>query len=120
MGRNHVHFSTGLPEEKQGVISGMRNDAELLIYVDVEKSLQEGTKWWLSENGVVLTEGDEKGVVGTGVWEKVVGRKADVAVLWEDGVKIAELSSGLRSRKPPRGKGIAGKGERVGGNRGGE
>ncbi|KFZ01357.1 hypothetical protein V501_10044, partial [Pseudogymnoascus sp. VKM F-4519 (FW-2642)] len=55
MTRNHIHFSTGLPEDKGGVVSGMRNDAEVLIYVDVRKSLEEGgTSWWVSDNGVVL------------------------------------------------------------------
>ena len=39
MTRNHIHFSTGLPEDKEGVISGMRKDAEILIYVDVKQSL---------------------------------------------------------------------------------
>ncbi|KAE9577226.1 hypothetical protein CGMCC3_g6941 [Colletotrichum fructicola] len=61
MGRNHVHFATGLPTDEKGVVSGMRRDAEVLVYVDVEAALAEGMKWWVSENGVVLTEGDEEG-----------------------------------------------------------
>jgi RNA:NAD 2'-phosphotransferase (TPT1/KptA family) len=39
------------------VKSGMRPDAEVLIYVDLERALKAGMKWWRSENGVVLTEG---------------------------------------------------------------
>lgn len=39
------------------VKSGMRPDAEVLIYVDIEKSLREGMKWWRSENGVLLSDG---------------------------------------------------------------
>lgn len=112
MGRNHIHFSTGLPEDKKGVISGMRSDAELLIYVDIEKSLQDGgVLWWISENGVVLTEGDENGVLPTKYWKKVVGRRQDVGVLWEDGVQLADLPQSLRNRKAPMGKGIRGKRE---------
>ena len=106
MGRNHIHFSTGLPENKQGVISGMRSDAEILIYVDIEKSLQDGgILWWISENGVVLTEGDENGVLPMKYWKEVTGRKRDVGVLWEDGVQLAELPLSLRNMKAPSGKG---------------
>ena len=39
------------------VKSGMRPDAEVLIYVDLEKALEAGMKWWHSENGVLLSEG---------------------------------------------------------------
>ncbi|KAL8670412.1 MAG: hypothetical protein Q9168_005041, partial [Polycauliona sp. 1 TL-2023] len=49
---------------KEQVISGMRASADLLIWVDVKCSAAEGgLKWWKSANGVVLTEGDENGVV---------------------------------------------------------
>ncbi|OIW33930.1 hypothetical protein CONLIGDRAFT_628846 [Coniochaeta ligniaria NRRL 30616] len=41
MGRNHVHCSTGLPEGEKEVVSGMRRDAELLVYIDVERSIRE-------------------------------------------------------------------------------
>ena len=51
--------------EQEQVISGMRASADHLIWVDVKRSAAEGgLKWWKSANGVVLTEGDEKGVVG--------------------------------------------------------
>lgn len=118
MGRNHIHFSTGLPEDKQGVISGMRNDAEILIYVDIKKSLEDGgVLWWLSENGVVLTEGDENGILETKYWKKVEGRKQDVGVLWQDGKQIGELSEMLRNKKAPMGKGPRGQGSNDNTNR---
>lgn len=114
MGRNHVHCSVGTPEE--GVVSGMRKDAELLIEVDVERSLRDGVKWWLSDNGVVLTEGSaEGGVLGLEYFKRVTGRKVDVGVLWEDGVKGADLPEGIKMNVP-MGKG--GRGGR-GGGRGG-
>ncbi|TGO85805.1 hypothetical protein BPOR_0362g00060 [Botrytis porri] len=118
MGRNHVHFGTGIPEDG-GVVSGMRGDAEVLIYVDVKRCLEEEPqmKWWVSENGVVLTEGDEEGVVGTRFWNKVVGRR-EGGLLWEDGVKVADLEEGLRNRNAPMGKGGWG-GEGGGRGRGG-
>lgn len=120
MNRNHIHFSTGLPEDKKGaVISGMRNDAEVLIYVDIKKSLQDGVLWWVSENGVVLTDGDESDVLSTRYFEKVVGRKDDVGVLWENGEEKAELPMRFRDRKPPNGKGPRRPGPVKRGGRGG-
>ncbi|GJC86532.1 tRNA 2'-phosphotransferase 1 [Colletotrichum liriopes] len=118
MGRNHVHFATGLPGDEKGVVSGMRKDAEVLVYVDVERALreEEGMKWWVSENGVVLTEGDEEGRVPTRLFREVCARDetAGVGVLWRDGDKVGELPEGLRMRAPP-GKGRGGRGGRRGG-----
>jgi 2'-phosphotransferase len=118
MSRNHIHFSTGLPEDKGGVISGMRNDAEILVYVDIRKSLEDGTLWWISENGVILTEGDENGLVPTKYWKKVEGRRQDVGVLWEDGKQVAELPQSVRNRKAPSGKVPKGKREHEKSNKG--
>ncbi|RDA92811.1 hypothetical protein CP533_0822 [Ophiocordyceps camponoti-saundersi (nom. inval.)] len=94
MGRNHVHCSTGDPDEDGGVVSGMRRDAELIVEIDVEASLRSGVGWWLSENGVVLTAGDESGVLGSRFFKAVWGRRLDVGLLWEDGLKKAELPDG--------------------------
>ncbi|KAL6871072.1 KptA family domain-containing protein [Trichoderma novae-zelandiae] len=114
MGRNHIHCSTGTPEE--GAVSGMRKDAELIVEIDVGRSLQEGIQWWRSDNGVLLTEGGEGGVLSTRFFKKVTGRKIDVGVLWEDGERLAGLPEGIKARIPP-GKGPGGGGRR--GGRGG-
>ncbi|KAL6242015.1 tRNA 2'-phosphotransferase [Rhinocladiella similis] len=44
---------------KNKVISGMRSDAQILVYVDIRRALveQPDMKWWRSENGVILTDG---------------------------------------------------------------
>ncbi|KAF9956542.1 hypothetical protein BGZ65_002623, partial [Modicella reniformis] len=39
MNRNHIHMAIGLPGD-EGVVSGMRNAANLYIYVDTAKALQ--------------------------------------------------------------------------------
>ena len=39
------------------VLSGMRRDATILVWVDVRRSSKGGVKWWRSANGVVLTDG---------------------------------------------------------------
>ena len=126
MGRNHVHCSTGVPESDGAVVSGMRRDAELLVYVDVERSIREaGMKWWVSDNGVVLTEGveegGEEGLVPARFFKEVVGRKKDVGVLWKDGEWVADLPEGLKVVVPmgKGGRGGRGRGGRRGGGRGG-
>ncbi|KAL8707860.1 MAG: hypothetical protein Q9225_007691 [Loekoesia sp. 1 TL-2023] len=64
------------------VISGMRSGADTLIWVDVKRSAEEGgIRWWRSENGVVLTEGDEKGEVAL-KWVSRVERRETREVIW--------------------------------------
>lgn len=120
MGRTHVHCSTGLPDDEQGVVSGMRRDAELLVYVDVRRSLEDGAlTWWISDNGVVLTEGvGEEGLVPAKYLKEVVGRKEDAGTLWKDGEWVADLPENLSSRPPPA-KGGRGRGGGRGGTGGG-
>ncbi|PHH85994.1 hypothetical protein CDD83_10889 [Cordyceps sp. RAO-2017] len=115
MGRNHVHCSTGVPGDG-GVVSGMRRDAELVVEIDVERSLREGLRWWRSDNGVVLTEGDADagGLVSARFFRRVTGRARDVGLLWEDGQWRADLPDGIEARVP-RSKGHRG---RRGGARG--
>ena len=90
MTRNHVHFATGLPAEiaeidnekasevskgSAPVISGMRNSSTILIYIDIHKAISEGLKFWQSLNGVILSAGDETGLIRTKYFEKVENRK---------------------------------------------
>lgn len=60
MKRTHIHLAPGLPEE-DGVISGMRKDCDLAIFIDVPKALSDGIQFFWSENGVLLTAGDTEG-----------------------------------------------------------
>ena len=99
-------------------MSGMRRDAEMIVEIDIEGSLREGLKWWKSENGVLLTEGDEQGVLSTRFFKKVTGRKEDIGVLWKDGEWVADLPSSIKGKAPfgraPRGGGRGGRGGRRG------
>jgi 2'-phosphotransferase len=80
MNRNHIHFATGLLGE-EGVISGMRHNCAVLIYIDLEKALGAGVKFFKSENGVVLTEGlNDEGYLPKEYFSKVVTTKGEV--LW--------------------------------------
>ena len=52
-------------------IEGMRRSSQILIFIDVQKALAAGIKFFLSDNGVVLTEGDERGFLNPEFFERV-------------------------------------------------
>jgi 2'-phosphotransferase len=131
MGRNHVHFATGpsleavLAQDKDAVqakpasgeaqvISGMRRDAQVLIYVDIRKALAAGVPFWRSENGVILSEGipvpkeGEKGeaakFVSLDFFDVVAERKVGLGKLWERGQVLQELPGHLTKKGNPKGR----------------
>lgn len=135
MSRVHVHFATGpnlssvldsthaadgetrknagvLGEEK-AVISGMRSDAQILIYINIHKALEMGIPFWMSENGVVLSEGVESvgkaktkkmNVVPMECWDVVVEIKEGLGAIWRDGKVVQELPEHLRKMGWPHRK----------------
>ncbi|CAB3223348.1 unnamed protein product [Arctia plantaginis] len=60
MSRNHIHFAKGTLDDPK-VISGLRESAEILIYINLPKALADGYKFFESENGVILTSGNHRG-----------------------------------------------------------
>ncbi|KAH0541361.1 hypothetical protein FGG08_004199 [Glutinoglossum americanum] len=119
MDRNHMHFAAGVPGQDSGVISGMRADAQILIYVDIRRALDAGLKFWRSDNGVILTEGDGEGMLPIEFFTMVVDRKRGVT-LWEDGSVVSDLSEGLKEMSLPRGKGRGPRGRRGRGGKSGD
>ncbi|PWZ19788.1 tRNA 2'-phosphotransferase 1 [Zea mays] len=69
MARLHVHFSSGLPSDGE-VTSGVRQNVNILIHLDVSKALKGGMKLYISDNKVILTEGFD-GVVPVKYFERV-------------------------------------------------
>lgn len=69
MGRQHVHLAQGVVGPT--VVSGMRSSSRVLIYIDLQKALEAGLEFYLSTNGVVLTPGNERGIVEPRFFEKV-------------------------------------------------
>ncbi|KAH8926473.1 hypothetical protein BT69DRAFT_1215204, partial [Atractiella rhizophila] len=57
MTRNHLHLAVGLPGE-EGVISGVRANCDLFIYINVPLALEAGIKFFRSQNNVILTDGE--------------------------------------------------------------
>lgn len=136
MGRNHVHFATGpsldsiIPRQTEGtetestaqglkdlglnegqVISGMRRDAQVLIYIDLKKALAAGCPFWRSENNVILSEGmelatknEDSKIVPLEFVSVVVERKHGLGKIWEDGKVLQELPTKLTQHGTPKGK----------------
>lgn len=67
--RNHVHFAPLAPGDKR-VISGMRYDCEIAIWVDVKAAVKDGVPFYKSTNDVILSPGDN-GVIETKYFTKV-------------------------------------------------
>jgi len=72
MERIHIHFTTNLDVSK--VVSGMRKSSEVFIFIDLEKTLKDGFKFYESPNGVILTPGDDKGFLPTKYFKKIIYR----------------------------------------------
>jgi 2'-phosphotransferase len=71
MRRNHVHF--GQTDDLTSVRGGLRPNAEILIYLDVEKALAAELPLFLSDNGVVLSPGfGERGLIPPHLFAKIV------------------------------------------------
>ncbi|KAG2382872.1 hypothetical protein C9374_004839 [Naegleria lovaniensis] len=74
MTRQHIHFAIGEPEEGH-VISGMRKTAEVVFFLDVQKTLDSGIQLFRSENKVVLSPGNSEGTIPLSCIAKIVDRK---------------------------------------------
>ena len=75
MNRTHIHFTRCLPHEKDNqVISGMRKDCNVFIYINSERAMAAGYEFFESSNGVILCSGDDKGTLSTTYFEKVIPR----------------------------------------------
>lgn len=60
MKRKHVHLAKGTIDDA-AVISGYRQNTEVHIYINLVKALADGVKFYESENGVILTSGNNRG-----------------------------------------------------------
>ncbi|KAA0709669.1 tRNA 2'-phosphotransferase 1 [Triplophysa tibetana] len=70
MNRTHIHLAPGIPGEG-GVISGMRKNCELAVYINVPKAIADGIRFFWSENGVLLTPGDPGGMLAPCYFSRV-------------------------------------------------
>jgi 2'-phosphotransferase len=91
MKRNHIHFAVGLSTEG-GVVSGIRQSAEVFIYLNVHKAMQgaitalkfmkvihsqslaDGMVLFRSQNNVILTQGFQ-GLIPPAYFSRVTDTK---------------------------------------------
>ncbi|XP_052046900.1 tRNA 2'-phosphotransferase 1 isoform X1 [Apodemus sylvaticus] len=59
-GRTHIHLASGLPGDP-GVISGIRPNCEVAVFIDGPLALSDGIPFFCSANGVILTPGNAEG-----------------------------------------------------------
>jgi 2'-phosphotransferase len=78
MSRNHIHFAPG-EHEGEGVKSGMRQTANVKIYIDVTRAMRDGIKFYRSSNNVILSPGiGEEGVISSKYFSRVVKKGGTV------------------------------------------
>ena len=57
-GRNHIHFTSSFPRDRR-VISGMRHDCDVAIWIALRLALRDGVPFYMSVNEVILSPGIE-------------------------------------------------------------
>ncbi|XP_065919311.1 tRNA 2'-phosphotransferase 1-like [Dysidea avara] len=62
MKRNHIHFAPDIPGGNE-VISGMRHNCQILIFIDLKKALEDGLSFYRSANNVILSPGNSEGII---------------------------------------------------------
>lgn len=84
-------------EKEIPVISGIRASSKILIYLDLAKAMQAGIKFWRSDNGVILSEGDENGLISMHFFHRVEDRTKEGggAILIRDGKLLSGEASAV-------------------------
>ena len=66
MKRKHIHIA-----ESEESKSGKRYNCNVKIYIDMKLALEEGIKFYRSENGVILTPGNNEGILHPKYFSKI-------------------------------------------------
>lgn len=76
--RNHVHFAPRAPAGE--VISGMRADCQVAIWLDLAAAIRSGIPFYMAKNDVILSPGTD-GIVPAEFFEKVLDLKTGANLL---------------------------------------
>lgn len=79
--RVHIHFVDSSPISFS-IISGFRSSCELLIYVNIEKAFKDGIQFYKSVNNIILSPGNQNGVVSTKYFVKVIDLKRNTELTY--------------------------------------
>ncbi|CAH6420317.1 TRNA 2-phosphotransferase [uncultured virus] len=72
MSRNHIHFARGV-----GASAGIRSGTNVLIYANIHKAIADGIKFYISDNGVILTPGNDQGFLESKYFKSVADLKGN-------------------------------------------
>ena len=86
MSRQHIHFASGMFGDS-GVISGMRKNCDVFIYINTVKAMNDGIVFYKSSNGVILTSG-KNGILSNIYFEKVTNLQG--IVIYKDIPQISK------------------------------
>lgn len=85
MERNHIHFAEREVMDDE-VVSGMRSNCNLLLYIDFPMAVKDGIKFYKSSNNVVLSPGmGDTGVIDKRYFLRAVGKDGTVVYERDDG-----------------------------------
>lgn len=68
MARKHIHLVSEINEDAQ--TSGYKNKSDMLIFINMQKCMENGIKFYKSKNNVILTEGIN-GVIPPEYFDKI-------------------------------------------------
>jgi len=60
----------------------MRSSSQILIYIDLQQALRDGLLFYLSDNGVILTEGDKTGFLSPKYFARVTDQRGNLVTDW--------------------------------------
>lgn len=78
MKRNHIHFTRSSVANDNNT-SGFRSNCNILVYIDTSKAIEAGIEFFISENGVVLSAG-QNGSISPKFFDKIVNRKTGLLI----------------------------------------
>lgn len=81
MRRHHIHMASGVPS-RSDVISGMRQDVDVIITIDVDRARRMGLEFVMSENGVILSSGDDGGVICPCLFRAAIRKPTSDGLTW--------------------------------------
>jgi 2'-phosphotransferase len=113
-GQSQLQFAS-IQINEDGTEEKKASDADVSIYLDLRAVMEAEPKisWARTDNGTVVTAGNSEGALDKKYWKKAVGRRADIGVLFENGVVKKEVPVGLRGKGAKGKKGLKGKGAGV-------
>ncbi|EJD07666.1 uncharacterized protein FOMMEDRAFT_116035 [Fomitiporia mediterranea MF3/22] len=105
MKRTHIHLAQHVSHIKGArATPGLRNNSQVLIYVDLDKALRAGIRFYLSANRVVLTKGDETGYLLPEFFQRVTDGRGAPLPGWSGTVATSNSSARQKSRSRSSGK----------------